>query len=54
MEIRAAANELIQRGGGDDELYIIPVVFVIHDNGPENISNEQIWDAMDVLNTDFS
>ena len=54
VETRAMANELLQRGGGDDELYIIPVVFhVIHDNGPENISNEQIWDAMDVLNTDF-
>ena len=51
---RAAASELLQRGGEDNELYTIPVVFhVIHDNGPENISNEQIFDAMEVLNRDF-
>ncbi len=37
-----------------DEIYIIPVVFhVIHDNGPENISEEQIQDALRVLNRDF-
>ncbi len=53
-EVRAAASELLQRGGEDDELYIIPVVFhVIHDNGPENISNEQVFNAMEVLNRDF-
>ena len=51
---RAAAAELLQRGGEDDELYVIPVVFhIIHDNGPENISNEQVFDAMEVLNRDF-
>jgi PKD repeat protein len=45
---------LLQRGGGDDELYIIPVVFhVIHDNGEENISDAQIHDAMENLNADF-
>ena len=52
--VREAANALIQRGGEDDELYIIPVVFhVIHDNGEENISDAQIHDAMDILNADF-
>ena len=31
------------RGGGDEEVYIIPVVFhIIHDNGEENISDEQV------------
>ena len=36
-------------------VYIIPVVFhVIHDNGPENISDAQIVDAMRVLNNDFN
>lgn len=51
---REATSERLQRGGEDDELYIIPVVFhVIHDNGPENISNEQIFDAMEILNRDF-
>ena len=51
---REKANELLQRGGEDNELYIIPVVFhVIHDNGEENISDVQIHDAMDILNADF-
>lgn len=51
---RTASEELLSRGGGDAELYIIPVVFhVIHDNGPENISDEQIHDAMEILNADF-
>jgi PKD repeat protein len=35
--------------------YIIPVVFhVIHNNGPENISDEQLIDAIRVLNNDFN
>ena len=52
--LREAAQALLSRGGEDDELYIIPVVFhVIHDNGEENISDAQIHDAMDILNADF-
>ena len=52
--LRSAAQDLLSRGGQDNELYVIPVVFhVIHDNGPENISAEQIHDAMDILNRDF-
>ncbi len=36
-------------------VYTIPVVFhVIHTNGPENISREQILDQIRVLNEDFS
>lgn len=51
---REETRQLLQRGGGDNELYIIPVVFhVIHDNGEENISDAQIHDAMDILNADF-
>lgn len=39
----------------EDEIYVIPVVFhIIHQNGIENISNEQIYDAIDVLNEDYS
>ena len=35
--------------------YIIPVVFhVLHTNGPENISKEQILEQMRILNEDFS
>jgi len=53
-QLRAAAQDVLARGGQDNELYVIPVVFhVIHDNGPENISNEQIHDAMAILNRDF-
>ena len=33
----------------------IPVVFhIIHNNGPENISDEQVEDAVRVLNDDFN
>jgi hypothetical protein len=35
--------------------YTIPVVFhVVHTNGPENISREQILDQIRVLNADYS
>ncbi|AEA43212.1 M43 family zinc metalloprotease [Fluviicola taffensis] len=35
-------------------VYKIPVVFhIIHNNGPENISREQILDAVAILNRDF-
>ncbi|MES2628369.1 MAG: M43 family zinc metalloprotease, partial [Bacteroidota bacterium] len=38
----------------DDAEYVIPVVFhVIHNYGPENISNAQILDGIDVLNKTF-
>lgn len=40
---------------GGDGSYTIPVVFhVLHLNGAENISNEQIFDAMEILNEDFN
>ncbi|MCB0757436.1 MAG: PKD domain-containing protein [Flavobacteriales bacterium] len=35
--------------------YVIPVVFhIIHNNGSENISNEQVHDAVRVMNEDFN
>ena len=35
-------------------VYKIPVVFhVLHNNGPENISDEQILDALSILNRDY-
>lgn len=50
-EILASGNA--ERGG--DGSYVIPVVFhVLHMNGAENISNEQILDAMRILNEDFN
>lgn len=44
------ADGFVQRG----IVYKIPVVFhVLHLGGPENVSNEQILDAMEILNRDF-
>lgn len=41
------------RGGTTN--YIIPVVFhIIHNNGPENISDAQVYDAIRVMNQDFN
>ncbi|NQY09752.1 MAG: T9SS type A sorting domain-containing protein [Flavobacteriales bacterium] len=38
-----------------DTTYIVPVVFhIIHNNGPEKISQAQILDAMRILNEDFN
>lgn len=35
-------------------IYKIPVVFhILHNNGPENISEAQIFNALDVMNRDF-
>lgn len=40
---------------GGTENYIIPVVFhIIHNNGPENISDSQVYDAIRVMNEDFN
>lgn len=39
----------------DDSVYVIPVVFhIIHDYGPENISDEQVFDAIKRMNEDYS
>lgn len=36
------------------EVYIIPIVFhIVHNYGPENISDEQIYDAVRILNEDY-
>ncbi len=40
---------------GARSTYTVPIVFhIIHNYGPENISNEQILDAMRILNEDFN
>jgi PKD repeat protein len=40
--------------GGDQTIYIIPVVFhVIHNNGTENITDEQIENGLEILTRDF-
>ncbi|MEO8733758.1 MAG: M43 family zinc metalloprotease [Flavobacteriales bacterium] len=40
------------RGGGG---YVIPVVFhIIHNNGPENISDDQVRDGVRIMNEDYN
>jgi PKD repeat protein len=40
--------------GGDLETFVIPVVFhIVHNNGPENIEDDQVLNAMEILNRDF-
>lgn len=52
LQQKIAAKEL-QRTNSD-QVYIIPVVFhVLHVNGAENISDEQILDQINILNRDF-
>lgn len=53
----AALELFTQEWGGHrgGELYVIPVVFhIIHTNGVENISDEQVEDAIRVANLDFN
>lgn len=56
QELEAFTRDFVDagaRGGGSS--VIIPVVFhIIHNNGPENISDEQVYDAVRVLNDDFN
>jgi PKD repeat protein len=50
-----AVMEKMMQKDGVDEVLTIPVVFhVLHDRGPENISDEQIFDAVNMLNDHFS
>lgn len=45
-------NSAVDRDG--DQVYRIPVVFhILHQKGSENISNEQILSAMEILNRDY-
>ena len=49
------ANWALEHTGAERVDYTIPVVFhIIHNNGPENISDEQVYDAIRVLNDDFN
>jgi PKD repeat protein len=42
-----------ERGGGSG--YVIPIVFhIVHNNGPENITDAQVRDAVRILNDDFN
>lgn len=53
LRVKDLPNGVFNRKSG--EPYIIPVVFhVIHDNGAENISNEQVMDAVREMTLDFN
>ncbi|MFM7106971.1 MAG: M43 family zinc metalloprotease, partial [Flavobacteriales bacterium] len=52
--LEAETRNFTENRGGGMVIYTIPVVFhIIHNNGPENISNDQIYDAVAILNRDF-
>jgi len=54
-QLEIYTEEYSSTRAGDDDTYIVPVVFhIIHDGGNENISDEQVYDAMDILNRDFA
>ncbi|CAG5080567.1 M43 family zinc metalloprotease [Parvicella tangerina] len=58
LKNRKAEIDLIKQGvqqkSGDDSLFVIPVVFhILHEYGPENISDAQILDQMEILNRDY-
>ncbi len=55
-ELEAFTQQFVEGWSeGQRDQHVISVVFhVIHDNGPENISDEQIIDCMRVLNEDFN
>lgn len=63
LDAEAAEQQLLEeeaaykasRSGGDrEEVLYIPVVFhIIHNGGPENISDEQVESCIEVMNRDF-
>lgn len=48
-------NSMPQKSGADDSsIFVIPVVFhVLHQFGVENITDAQIYDAMEIINRDY-
>ena len=50
----AEFQEKLKEPSPKDVVYTIPIVFhVLHNEGSENISDEQIYDALSLLNRDF-
>lgn len=49
-----AHTENFQRSGQRDLLVIPVVMHIIHNNGPENINDTQIYDAIRILNEDYN
>ena len=54
QEYQQALLNQTQRNSANNPKYVISVVFhILHENGPENISDEQVKDCIRVLNEDF-
>jgi PKD repeat protein len=54
LDQQLLANAEIANEGSRGVIYTIPVVFhILHNGGPENISDEQILDALAILNRDY-
>jgi len=54
-QLEAETKDFIEHKDTEDDLLIIPVVFhVVHAGGDENISDQQIYSAIDALNEDFT
>jgi PKD repeat protein len=54
LELETWEYTQAQAGRSRNAVRVIPVVFhIIHGNGPENISKEQVLDAMRIINEDF-
>ncbi|MCW5900098.1 MAG: T9SS type A sorting domain-containing protein [Flavobacteriales bacterium] len=55
-ELEAFTAEFVaQYQDGQRQPFIIPVVFhIIHNNGSENINDDQLYDAIRILNDDFN
>ncbi|MEO8590635.1 MAG: M43 family zinc metalloprotease [Flavobacteriales bacterium] len=55
QELEDITRDFVEDGSRGGSPYVIPVVFhIIHNNGPENISDEQVYDAIRVLNDDYN
>lgn len=55
IEFNKRSKEFANQPANRAAIYTIPVVFhVIHTNGPENVSKEQILDQLRILNNDFN
>ncbi len=53
-ELEEFTRDFISNSDKSDDLYIIPIVFhIVHDYGPENVSFEQIEEAVEYMNKDF-
>ena len=58
LEFRALRDEIKNSGNQNIEkaaIYTIPIVFhILHDGGETNISKEQVFDALRILNEDYN